>query len=175
MRTLFEPPVGRRWSPEGGSASPEVRGRGQKCGRRLGWTGEWWTDTLDTERREPSPRPQQLMQGTQSDWLSRAPSDNDPRSAGPPAEFKHINKRRRRNLRGSSSNGERTGKSPAWESGGRAARIVVGRSVLRDGQGPSPMDKSAREGENPVRPGPCCTTRRCQRVRLFGNAALIGR
>lgn len=75
----------------------------------------------------------------------------------------------------SPSNGERTGKSPAWESGGCASRIVVWRSVLSDGPGPSPLERGAREGESPVRPGPCRTTRRCRRVGLFGNAAPIGR
>lgn len=75
----------------------------------------------------------------------------------------------------SPSNGERTGKSPAWESGGPAVRIVVWRSVLSGGPGPSPLEGGAREGESPVVPGPCRTTRRCRRVGLFGNAALSGR
>lgn len=75
----------------------------------------------------------------------------------------------------SPSNGERTGKSPALESGGLAVRIVVWRSVLCDGPGPSPLERCAREGESPVVPGPCRTTRRCRRVGLFGNAALSGR
>ena len=73
------------------------------------------------------------------------------------------------------SNGERTGKSPALESGGPAVRIVVWRSVLSDGPGPSPLEGGAGEGESPVVPGPCRTTRRCLRVGLFGNAAPIGR
>lgn len=75
----------------------------------------------------------------------------------------------------SPSNGERTGKSPALESGGPAVRIVVWRSVLRDGPGPSPLEGGAGEGESPVVPGPCRTTRRCRRVGLFGNAAPSGR
>ena len=75
----------------------------------------------------------------------------------------------------SPSNGERTGKSPALESGGPAVRIVVWRSVLRDGPGPSPLEGGAGEGESPVVPGPCRTTRRCRRVGLFGNAAQSGR
>ncbi len=50
----------------------------------------------------------------------------------------------------SPSNGERTGKSPALESGGPAVRIVVWRSVLRDGPGPSPLEGGAGEGESPV-------------------------
>jgi hypothetical protein len=75
----------------------------------------------------------------------------------------------------SPSNGERTGKSPAWESGGPVIRIVVWRSVLSGGPGPSPLEGGAREGESPVVPGPCRTTRRCRRVGLFGNAALSGR
>ncbi|KAK8956235.1 hypothetical protein KSP40_PGU020239 [Platanthera guangdongensis] len=41
--------------------------------------------------------------------------------------------------------------------------------------GPSLLEWSAREGESPVRPEPCRNTRCCQRVGLFGNAALIGR
>ena len=73
------------------------------------------------------------------------------------------------------SNGERTGNSPALESGGSVVRIVVWRSVLSGGPGPSPLEGGAREGESPVVPGPCRTTRRCLRVGLFGNAAQIGR
>ncbi len=75
----------------------------------------------------------------------------------------------------SPSNGERTGNSPALESGGLAVRIVVWRSVLCGGPGPSPLEWDAREGESPVVPGPCRTTRRCRRVGLFGNAAQSGR
>ena len=75
----------------------------------------------------------------------------------------------------SPSNGERTGNSPALESGGLAVRIVVWRSVLCGGPGPSPLEWDAREGESPVVPGPCRTTRRCRRVGLFGNAAPSGR
>ncbi|CAN4123483.1 unnamed protein product [Withania somnifera] len=73
------------------------------------------------------------------------------------------------------SNGERTGNSPALESGGSAVRIVVRRSVLAGGPGPSPPEGGAGEGESPVVPGPCRTTRRRLRVGLFGNAAQIGR
>ena len=75
----------------------------------------------------------------------------------------------------SPSNGERTGNSPALESGGSVVRIVVWRSVLSGGPGPSPLERGAGEGESPVAPGPCRTTRRCLRVGLFGNAAQIGR
>ena len=75
----------------------------------------------------------------------------------------------------SPSNGERTGNSPALESGGSVVRIVVWRSVLSGGPGPSPLEGGAGEGESPVVPGPCRTTRRCLRVGLFGNAAQIGR
>jgi hypothetical protein len=75
----------------------------------------------------------------------------------------------------SPSSGERTGKSPALESVGPAVRIVVWRSVLRGGPGPSPLEGGAGEGESPVVPGPCRSTRRCRRVGLFGNAALSGR
>ena len=75
----------------------------------------------------------------------------------------------------SPSNGERTGNSPALESGGSVVRIVVWRSVLSGGPGPSPLEGGAGEGESPVVPGPCRTTRRCLRVGLFGNAAPIGR
>jgi len=42
-------------------------------------------------------------------------------------------------------------------------------------EGPSSLERDAWEGESPVRPGPCRTTRRRQRVGLFGNAAQIGR
>ncbi len=41
------------------------------------------------------------------------------------------------------SNGERTGKCPALESIGFVDRIVVCRSVLRDGPGPSPLEGGA--------------------------------
>lgn len=75
----------------------------------------------------------------------------------------------------SPSSGERTGKSPALESDDIVVRIVVWRSVLCGGPGPSLLERSAREGESPVVPGPCRTTRRCRRVGLFGNAALSGR
>ncbi|KAK7285910.1 hypothetical protein RJT34_20695 [Clitoria ternatea] len=51
----------------------------------------------------------------------------------------------------------------------------VWRNVLSGGPGPSPLEEGAREGESPVVPRPYCTTRRCWRVGLFGNAALIGR
>ncbi|KAK8616860.1 hypothetical protein V6N13_116830 [Hibiscus sabdariffa] len=73
------------------------------------------------------------------------------------------------------SNGERIGNSPASESVALCVRIVVWRSVLSGGPGPSPLERGAGEGESPVVPGPCRTTRRCLRVGLFGNAALIGR
>ena len=75
----------------------------------------------------------------------------------------------------SPSNGERTGNSPSLESGGPAVRIVAWRSVLSDGPGPSPLEWGTGEGDSPVVPGPCRTTRRCRRVGLFGNAAPIGR
>ncbi|WZY99800.1 hypothetical protein YC2023_072129 [Brassica napus] len=42
------------------------------------------------------------------------------------------------------------------------------RTVLTDGPGPSSLERGAREGESPVVPGPCRTTRRCLRVGLFG-------
>ncbi|CAF2372522.1 unnamed protein product, partial [Brassica napus] len=45
-------------------------------------------------------------------------------------------------------------------------RIVVWRSVLSDGPGPSSLERGAREGESPVVPGPCRTTRRCLRGRV---------
>src|SRR6202048_4818294 len=73
------------------------------------------------------------------------------------------------------SNGERTGQSPAGKSRGCAPRIVVWRSVLCNGPGPSSLERDVGEGENPVEFGPCCSTRRCLRVGLFGNAALSGR
>ena len=75
----------------------------------------------------------------------------------------------------SPSNSERAGKSPALELGGFAIRIVVWRSVLCGGLDPIPLERGAKEGESPVVPGPCCTTRRCHRVGLFGIAALSGR
>ncbi|KAK7384758.1 hypothetical protein VNO78_30459 [Psophocarpus tetragonolobus] len=51
----------------------------------------------------------------------------------------------------------------------------VWRSILSGGPGPSPLEEDTREGESPVVPGPCRTTRRCRRVGLFGNAAPIGK
>jgi len=59
----------------------------------------------------------------------------------------------------SSSNGERTGKCPAWESGACSVWIVVWRSVLSGGPGPSPLERGAGEGESLVVAGPCRTTR----------------
>ncbi|KAF7807892.1 hypothetical protein G2W53_040053 [Senna tora] len=41
--------------------------------------------------------------------------------------------------------------------------------------GPKSPGRGRGEGESPVVPGPCRTTRRCRRVGLFGNAAPIGR
>src|SRR4051812_14227573 len=73
------------------------------------------------------------------------------------------------------SNGERTGISPPRESVALGVRIVVWRSVLSGGPGPSPLEGGAGEGESPVVLGPCRTTRRCRRVGLVGNAAPIGR
>lgn len=75
----------------------------------------------------------------------------------------------------SPSNGERTGNSPSLESSGSVVRIVAWRSVLSGGPGPSPLEWGTGEGDSPVVPGPCRTTRRCRRVGLFGNAAPIGR
>ncbi|KAH0438500.1 hypothetical protein IEQ34_026068 [Dendrobium chrysotoxum] len=50
----------------------------------------------------------------------------------------------------SPSNGERTGIGPALESGCHAAaRIVVWRSVLSAGPGPSPLERGAGEGGEP--------------------------
>jgi len=49
----------------------------------------------------------------------------------------------------SPSNGERTGKCPAWESGACGVRIVVWRSVLSGGPDPSPLERGAGEGESP--------------------------
>ncbi|CAF2372641.1 unnamed protein product [Brassica napus] len=63
------------------------------------------------------------------------------------------------------NNGERPGR----------AQLENWTSVLSDGPGPSSLERGAREGESPVVPGPCRTTRRCLRVGLFGNAAPIGR
>ena len=73
----------------------------------------------------------------------------------------------------SPSSGERSGKSPTCKSG-TCPRIVVYRSALRSGPGPSSLERDVREGENPVDPGACCPTRRCPRVGLLGSAALIG-
>ena len=49
------------------------------------------------------------------------------------------------------SNGERTGKSPAWKSGCLAPRIVVWRRSLCDAPGPSSLERDVIEGDNPVR------------------------
>ncbi|KAL2248767.1 UNVERIFIED_CONTAM: hypothetical protein Sindi_2350400, partial [Sesamum indicum] len=48
------------------------------------------------------------------------------------------------------------------------------RAASLGGPGPSPLERGAGEGESPVVPGPCRTTRRCRRVGLFGNAAQSG-
>ncbi|GAB4852610.1 hypothetical protein Ancab_016824, partial [Ancistrocladus abbreviatus] len=75
----------------------------------------------------------------------------------------------------SPSNSKRIRKCPALELGNIAIRIVVWRSVPCDGPIPSPLKEGAGEGENPFAPGPCRTTRHCQRVGLFRNAAPSGR
>uniref|UniRef100_M1DS60 Uncharacterized protein n=1 Tax=Solanum tuberosum TaxID=4113 RepID=M1DS60_SOLTU len=71
------------------------------------------------------------------------------------------------------SNGELIGNNPTLESGGSIVRIVLWRSILSGGSGPCPLEGDAREGDSPVVPGPCHTTRRCLRVGLFGNATLV--
>ncbi|KAH0674120.1 hypothetical protein KY284_025207 [Solanum tuberosum] len=75
------------------------------------------------------------------------------------------------------SNGERRAnrEQPSLRIGRLVVRIVVWRSVLSGGPGPSPLEGGAREGESPRCARPCRTTRRCLRVGLFGNAAQIGR
>ena len=72
------------------------------------------------------------------------------------------------------SNGERTGKSPAWKSRCLAPRVVVWRRILCSAPDPSSLERDVREGDNPVESGPCCSTRCGRRVGLFGNAALSG-
>jgi hypothetical protein len=57
------------------------------------------------------------------------------------------------------SNGERTGKSPAWKSGCPAPRIVVWRWILCSAPDPSSLERDVGEGDNPVESGPCCSTR----------------
>ncbi|TKY53825.1 hypothetical protein E2542_SST25368 [Spatholobus suberectus] len=69
----------------------------------------------------------------------------------------------------------RCGLSDPCASPDALGETSVWRSVLSGGPGPSPLEGGAREGESPVVPGPCRTTRRCRRVGLFGNAAPIGR
>ena len=49
------------------------------------------------------------------------------------------------------SNGERTGKSPAWKSGCLAPRVVVWRRLLCAAPGPSSLERDVIEGDNPVR------------------------
>uniref|UniRef100_A0A2N9IL11 Uncharacterized protein n=1 Tax=Fagus sylvatica TaxID=28930 RepID=A0A2N9IL11_FAGSY len=99
-----------------------------------------------------------------------------PGQAGLPAEFKHINKRRKKKLtRIPLVTASEPGSAQLENRTSRGVRIVVWRSVLSGGPGPSPLEGGAGEGESPVVPGPCRTTRRCRRVGLFGNAAPIGR
>ncbi|CAF2086620.1 unnamed protein product [Brassica napus] len=66
----------------------------------------------------------------------------------------------------------------------RSKKLLMTQSPQRDPSlekrpqrrtGPKFLERGAREGESPVVPGPCRTTRRCLRVGLFGNAAPIGR
>ncbi|CAF2377819.1 unnamed protein product, partial [Brassica napus] len=56
-----------------------------------------------------------------------------PGQAGSPAEFKHINKRRKKETNKDS---------------------LIWRSVLSDGPGPSSLERGAREGESPSCPDP---------------------
>ncbi len=72
------------------------------------------------------------------------------------------------------SNGERTGKSPAWKSGRPAPRIVVWRRSLCAAPDPSSLERDVVEGESPVESGTRRSTRTCLRVGLFGNAVLSG-
>lgn len=147
----------------------------------------------------PGARPAQMRvhgDGRHGEWWSypacissrRDPSSEDDRPVEPSALRPRPQVRRdyplslsisisggKETYQDSPSNGERTGNSPALESDGPAVRIVVWRSVLSGGPGPSPLERGAGEGESPVVPGPCRTTRRCLRVGLFGNAAPIGR
>ena len=147
---------------------------GRSAGRRRAGRGEWWTrfvvptlraPTLTATCRRRTPYRGALASlGTRPQVRRGYPLSLSISISGGEETYKD-----------SPSNGERTGNSPALESGGFAVRIVVWRSVLCGGPGPSPLERGAREGESPVVPGPCRTTRRCRRVGLFGNAAPIGR
>ncbi|KAG5568967.1 hypothetical protein H5410_064011 [Solanum commersonii] len=139
-----------------------------------GRRGKWWLklSSLSLSRLQPVVRPdsQTLIARL------RARSDRDPSVRRDyPRSLSISISGGKETYKDSLSNGERTGNSPALESGGPVVRIVVWRSVLSGGPGPSPLEGGAREGESPVVPGPCRTTRRCLRVGLFGNAAQIGR
>ncbi|KAL0641415.1 hypothetical protein Bca4012_103521 [Brassica carinata] len=79
------------------------------------------------------------------------------------------------------SNGERTGRAQL-ENRTPSRRIVVWRSVLSDGPGPSSLERGAREGESCRRSGPCRTTQalstsrvvwECSPNRADGVAALL--
>ena len=80
----------------------------------------------------------------------------------------------KKTYRDSPNNGEQTGNNPALTSGVSIVRIVVWRSVLSSGSGPSPLEGGAGQGEIPIVTGPYRTTRLCLRVGLFGNAAQNG-
>ncbi|KAH0437595.1 hypothetical protein IEQ34_026208 [Dendrobium chrysotoxum] len=81
-----------------------------------------------------------------------------PGQARHPPSLSISNKRRRRNYEDSPSNGERTGIGPALESGCHAAaRIVVWRSVLSDGPGPSPWKGAPGRVRAPFGPNPVAT------------------
>jgi len=71
--------------------------------------GEWWTEARTPRARagRRGPRPQRHRalrnptgRASPSPGTGEPPRTATPGQAGPPAEFKHINKRRRRNLRG---------------------------------------------------------------------------
>lgn len=171
-RTPTPPAPGRRRARTRRLAPRASRRGGPKCGPPAGTDAASGGRTRTALNAASGPRPQRRMQ--RNPRRARLGTRSQVRR-GHPLSLSISISGGEETYQDSPSNGERTGKSPAWESGGRAARIVVWRSVLSDGPGPSPLERGAREGESPVRPGPCRTTRRCRRVGLFGNAAPIGR
>lgn len=166
--------AGRAWG--GGSWLPVLR-RGQPKTRfpRRGRRDKWWSSRLNASRRQAAPRRAFGPCERESLPEGRSPRPRPQVRRGYPLSLSISISGGKETNKDSPSNGERTGNSPSLESGGLAVRIVAWRSVLSGGPSTSPLEWGTGEGDSPVVLGPCRTTRRCRRVGLFGNAALIGR
>ncbi|KAI3481421.1 hypothetical protein L1887_56146 [Cichorium endivia] len=138
-----------------------------------------WSSTRNSSKRESSARvdyvPALVHTARRSYRLNDDASTATPGQADYPLSLSISISGGKETYKDSLSNGERTGISPAWKIGRpRCPNCSLEKRPQRR-TGPSPLEGGAREGESPVVPGPCRTTRRCLRVGLFGNAAPIGR